>query len=80
MTHLSLFSSCQARREVEREFSVLQGKMQDPEMERKLRNKVKKLKALLVDAQEELEHEQQMRNNSAAVRSLRSQVRETDYH
>ena len=53
----------------------LQSKYSDPEAERKLRNKVKKLKALLLDAQEELEHERETRSNSAALRSLRSQVR-----
>ena len=64
----------QARRDIERELNELQSKFSDPDAERKLRNKVKKLKALLLDAQEELEHERETRSNSAALRSLRSQV------
>ena len=72
---LPLFPSLtQTRRNIERELNELQAKFSDPETERKLRNKVKKLKALLEDAHEELEHVRESRSNSAALRSLRSQV------
>ena len=50
----------------------------DPETERKLRKQVKKYKALLQDAQEELEHERETRNNAAAVRGLRSQLEDLE--
>ena len=50
----------------------------DPETERKLRKQVRKYKALYEDAQEELEHERESRNNAAAIRSLRSQLEELE--
>ena len=50
----------------------------DPEAERKLRKQVRKYKALYEDAQEELEHERESRNNAAAIRSLRSQLEELE--
>lgn len=43
-------------------------------MERKLKKQVKKFKALLKDAQDELEHERETKNNPAALRSLRTQL------
>ena len=46
----------------------------DPEVERKLKKQVKKFRALLKDAQDELNHERETKNNPAALRSLRSQL------
>ena len=46
----------------------------DPEVEKKLKKQVKKYKALLVDAQEELQHERENRSSAATIRSLRTQV------
>lgn len=50
----------------------------DPEVEKKLKKQVKKYKALLVDAQEELEHERETRTNAGAVRALRSQLEDME--
>lgn len=67
--------SWQAKREIEREFNEAQARMTvDPEVEKKLKKQVKKFKALLKDAQDELEHERETKNNPAALRSLRSQL------
>ena len=46
----------------------------DPEAEKKLKKQVKKLKALLLDAQEELQHERENRSSAGTIRSLRTQV------
>ena len=43
-------------------------------MEKKLRKMLRKYKALLEDTQEQLEHEREMRSNSAMVKSLRNQL------
>ena len=51
-----------------------QSKLGDPEVEKKLRNKVRKYKTLLQDLSDELEHEREMRGNSAMVKSLRNQL------
>lgn len=51
-----------------------QSKMADPETEKKLRKQLKKLKALYQDTVEQLEHEREMRSNSAMVKSLRNQL------
>ena len=64
-----------AKRDIEREFHEAQARLSvDPEVERKLKKQVKKYKALLKDAQDELEHERETKNNPAALRSLRSQL------
>ena len=59
---------------MERELIEFQSKMADPEMEKKLRKQVKKYKALLEDAQSELERLKDSRGNSAIVKSLRNQL------
>ena len=59
---------------MERELIEFQSKMADPEMEKKLRKQVKKYKALLEDAQSELERLRDSRGNSAIVKSLRNQL------
>ena len=65
----------QGRRDTERELAEFQARMSgDPEVEKKLRKQIKKYKALLKDAQEDLEHEKESRNNPAVLRSLRSQL------
>ncbi len=51
-----------------------QSKQADPEMEKKLKKKVQKYKALVMDLQDELDHERDMRSNSAMVKSLRNQL------
>ena len=64
-----------SRRDAERELAEFQARMSgDPEVEKKLRKQIKKYKALLKDAQEDLEHEKESRNNPAVLRSLRSQL------
>ena len=50
------------------------GKMGDPEVEKKLRKQLKKVRALYQDTVEQLEHEREMRGNSAMVKSLRNQL------
>lgn len=59
---------------MERELLEYQSKLGDPEVEKKLRNKVRKYKTLLQDLSDELEHEREMRGNSAMVKSLRNQL------
>ena len=59
---------------MERELIEFQSRMADPEMEKKLRKQVKKYKALLEDAQSELERLKDSRGNSAIVKSLRNQL------
>ena len=57
----------------------MQSKMTiDPEVEKKLKKQVKKLKALLQDAQEELEHERETRNHAGAIRGLKTQIEELE--
>lgn len=53
-----------------------QSKMGDPEAEKKLKKQLRKYKALLEDTQEQLEHEREMRGNSALIKSLKNQVEE----
>ncbi len=53
-----------------------QSKLGDPEMEKKLKKQLRKYKALLEDTQEQLEHERDMRGNSAVVKSLKNQLEE----
>ncbi len=53
-----------------------QGKLGDPETEKKLKRQVRKYKALLEDTQEQLEHERDMRGNSSLVKSLKNQLEE----
>ncbi len=64
----------QARRDLERELMDHQSKQADPEVERRLKKKVQKYKAVLMDLQDELEHERDMRGNSAILKSLRNQL------
>jgi len=59
---------------MERELLEYQSKLGDPEVEKKLRNKVRKYKTLIQDLSDELEHEREMRGNSAMVKSLRNQL------
>ena len=56
----------------------MQAKFSDPETEHKLHNKVKKLKASLEDAHEELEHVRESRSNSDELCTLRSQVEDLE--
>ena len=51
-----------------------QSRMGDPEMEKKLRKQLKKVKTLYQDTVEQLEHEREMRSNSAMMKSLRNQL------
>ncbi len=51
-----------------------QNKMGDPEVEKKLRKQLKKVRALYQDTVDQLEHEREMRGNSAMVKSLRNQL------
>lgn len=53
-----------------------QSRIGDPDTEKKLKRQLKKYKALLEDTQEQLEHEREMRGNSATIRSLKNQVEE----
>lgn len=69
--HVSL---TQARRDMEREMAEYQNRLGDPEVEKKLKAKVRKYKTLLQDLTQELEHEREMRGNSAMVKSLRNQL------
>ncbi len=64
----------QARRDLERDMLEYQSKMGDPEVEKKLRKQLKKVRALYQDTVEQLEHEREMRGNSAMVKSLRNQL------
>ena len=66
----------QARRELERELLDYQGRLGDPETEKKLKRQLKKYKALLEDTQEQLEHEREHKGNSASIRSLKNLVEE----
>lgn len=59
---------------MEREMAEYQNRLGDPEVEKKLRTKVRKYKTLLQDLTQELEHEREMRGNSAMVKSLRNQL------
>ena len=67
-------SLAQARRDMEREMAEYQNRLGDPEVEKKLKAKVRKYKTLLQDLTQELEHEREMRGNSAMVKSLRNQL------
>lgn len=59
---------------MERDLIEYQSRISDPEMEKKLRKQIKKLKALYQDTVEQLEHEREMRSNSGMVKSLRNQL------
>lgn len=53
-----------------------QSKLGDLETEKKLKKQVRKYKALLEDTQVQLEHEREMRGNTAIVKSLKNQLEE----
>ena len=59
---------------MEREILDYQSKQGDPEVEKKLRKKIQKYKALVGDLQNELQHEQDKKSTSAIVKSLRNQL------
>ena len=74
MLRTNCTSLLQAKRDMERDMLEYQSKMADPETEKKLRKQLKKVKALYQDTAEQLEHEREMRSNSAMVKSLRNQL------
>lgn len=53
-----------------------QGKMGDPENEKKMKKQIRKYKALLEDTQEQLENEREKRSNAAVLKSLKNQLEE----
>ena len=61
---------------MERELAQYQNRIGDPEVEKKLRKQVHKFKALLQNANEELERLRDSSKTSALVRSLRNQLDE----